>query len=89
LRRVAGERRGSETTCLICAIDRGAFGRRWAIAEGRHASLLLTAYPVRWGHLLVVLREHVTSFSELEPAAWREASELGSIEFGKTEDASV
>lgn len=76
VRRVAAERAASAAECLICGLLSGALGRRRAIVRRRRSTLLLTEYPVRWGHLLVALNDHVTSFSDLDPAAFSEATDL-------------
>jgi diadenosine tetraphosphate (Ap4A) HIT family hydrolase len=74
--RASAERAASGAECLICGLLSGSLGRRRALVCRRRASLLLTEYPVRWGHLMVALNDHVTSFSELDPAAFAEATDL-------------
>lgn len=62
--------------CLICAIRDGAGGPQRVLARGRHARLVLSRYPIRWGHLLVLLDDHVTRFEELALDAWQESTAL-------------
>lgn len=72
--RALAERGGA--SCLICALRDGAAGPRWVVAEGEHALVLLSRYPLRWGHLLVAVRGHVERFVEVEDAAWSDACSL-------------
>jgi diadenosine tetraphosphate (Ap4A) HIT family hydrolase len=44
------------------------------LAETAHSTVVLSAYPRRWGHVLVVLAEHVTTFAALSAAAWADAA---------------
>jgi diadenosine tetraphosphate (Ap4A) HIT family hydrolase len=76
MRRVAAERAASTAECLICGLLSGSIGQRRELVRRRRSTLLMTEYPVRWGHLMVALNEHVTSFSELDPAAFAEATDL-------------
>ena len=62
--------------CLLCALRDGELGSPLLIAESEHTVVLLPRYATRWGHLMVVLRRHVTTFAELSDEAWREATTL-------------
>jgi diadenosine tetraphosphate (Ap4A) HIT family hydrolase len=67
--------RGAQT-CVVCALFEGRFGDPLVVARGERASVLLPRYAVRWGHALVAIHHHVEAFTELEDAAWLEASAL-------------
>ncbi|MFO0682236.1 MAG: HIT family protein [Sandaracinus sp.] len=55
--------------CAICALVAGRIGDpRDVIAETPEAKVVLTQYPSRWGHMLVVTRAHVTSFTAVDDA---------------------
>ncbi len=58
--------------CPMCFVTRASP----PLAERESAVLVFNAYPLRWGHLLVVLRDHVVTFDQLAPIAHREASSL-------------
>ena len=54
----------------MCALVAGRIGDpRDVVLEMPHARAVLTQYPVRWGHVLVVARRHVTSFTAIDDAA--------------------
>jgi diadenosine tetraphosphate (Ap4A) HIT family hydrolase len=56
--------------CPMCTvIERG--GER-VLARGTHATAVLNGYPLELGHALVVLHDHVRSFSEVSPEAHAE-----------------
>lgn len=65
-------RLGEPDGCVPCAWARAAD----PIATSEHAVAVLSRFPVRWGHGLVVLRVHATSFREIEPAVWADAAGL-------------
>jgi diadenosine tetraphosphate (Ap4A) HIT family hydrolase len=67
--RIRAER--GDTTCLVCALRDGSIGERNVIFQSREATVLLSRYPTRWGHLLVLCHRHVTSFSELAESEWQ------------------
>jgi diadenosine tetraphosphate (Ap4A) HIT family hydrolase len=46
------------------------------LAQNTSAVLALNRFPLRWGHLLVVTRRHITSFGAIEAEEHREVSEL-------------
>jgi len=46
------------------------------LVDNDAAVLALNRFPLRWGHLLVVTRRHVTSFEALQEEEHRQASEL-------------
>ncbi len=59
-------------TCVMCRLSAG---NRPLRAEPE-ATLELNGFPLRWGHLLVVTRRHVTTFSELTDDENEQASRL-------------
>jgi diadenosine tetraphosphate (Ap4A) HIT family hydrolase len=69
------ERESPPGECVICALRDGRAGHRYMLAETPHTTTLLSRYPRRWGHVIVLVNAHVTRFSEVADGAWREASE--------------
>ena len=61
--------------CLVCALRDGVAGPRYVLAETKHTVTVLTRYPVRWGHALVLLREHATTFTSVNREAWSELAD--------------
>ncbi len=61
--------------CLICELLRPA-AEPLTIAESARVVVLLPRFATRWGHVMVVPREHVTSFSDVTDALWEESSRL-------------
>lgn len=59
--------------CLVCALRDGEAGPRYTLATTPRTTTLLSRYPRRWGHVMVLLNAHVTRFEEVEGAAWLEA----------------
>lgn len=60
----------------MCGILRGADGPPLVVAERDDAVVVVPRYGVRWGHLLVALRPHITRLSQLPRPAWLNACEL-------------
>lgn len=76
LRRVAALRAGA-AGCPLCALAGVGPGTpRRVLARTPHAVAVLNAFPREWGHVLIVLTSHVTSFGELAPEAWLDACAL-------------
>lgn len=75
-RRIAREealrRIGAADACVPCGWSRAAS----PLAESEHAVAVLSRYPIRWGHALVVLRDHAERFAEVSPEAWADAARL-------------
>jgi diadenosine tetraphosphate (Ap4A) HIT family hydrolase len=63
-------REGGDFACLMCALRDGVFGAPFLLHEDARALVLLPRYIRRWGHVLVMLREHRTTFEELGEADW-------------------
>jgi diadenosine tetraphosphate (Ap4A) HIT family hydrolase len=70
---IARLEREPKVACRLCAL---AARNENLVAKSAHASVILSRYPVRWGHLLVVPHAHVERFTELAPIAWSDASLL-------------
>ncbi|MCB9592618.1 MAG: HIT domain-containing protein [Sandaracinaceae bacterium] len=58
--------------CVPCALARA----RDPLMASTHAVATLSRFPVRWGHVLVVFREHWVTLEEVSPAAWADATAL-------------
>lgn len=63
-----------EAPCLMCAVRDDEAGERWVLAEDDDLIIVLPRYVRRWGQLLVILKPHVTSYSEVAPSLWARAS---------------
>jgi diadenosine tetraphosphate (Ap4A) HIT family hydrolase len=61
-------------TCLVCALRDGRAGKRHELALTRLTTTLLSRYPRRWGHVLVLVNAHATRFLDVADEAWSEAS---------------
>jgi diadenosine tetraphosphate (Ap4A) HIT family hydrolase len=68
LRRIVAE--GGNPPCLMCAIVERRVGDVHAIHEDDEILVMLPRYVRRWGHVLVVPKPHVTTFSAVDPALW-------------------
>jgi diadenosine tetraphosphate (Ap4A) HIT family hydrolase len=64
-----------EQVCLICALRERAAAEGLLLRRTAHTTAVLTRYPLRWGHVLVLTNAHVTTFDEVALEVWREASE--------------
>lgn len=77
LRRLAGEPRSSG--CIMCsllaALQADAESER-VLERGVRATTVLNAYPLTWGHAMVVAHDHVTSYAELDEEAAVEVMRL-------------
>jgi len=56
------------TACPLC--DAAAADHGLTIATTEEAVVVLTPYPRFWGHLLVISRAHVLTFTDLPDATW-------------------
>ena len=63
------------TACVMCALTRGR-GEPGPIAESRHAVVLLDRFASRYGHLMVVLREHVERPTDLSWEVYADVQRL-------------
>jgi histidine triad (HIT) family protein len=67
---------GGDFSCLMCALRDGRFGPLFLLHQDERALVLLPRYVRRWGHALVLLREHCTTFSSLEEDDWLHLARL-------------
>jgi diadenosine tetraphosphate (Ap4A) HIT family hydrolase len=68
LRRIVEE--GGHPPCLMCAILERRVGDVHAIHEDDELLVMLPRYVRRWGHVMIVPKLHVTTFSAADPALW-------------------
>lgn len=61
--------------CLMCAFGTPALAAQIAVRT-KLALVVVPRFVLRPGHTLVVLREHVTTFTQAGGDAWAEATEL-------------
>lgn len=66
--------------CVMCALANGA-ARAMLVAESTHGSVLLDRFGCRFGHLLVVAKQHVERASSLE---WTVYADLQRLVFDAT-----
>ncbi len=63
-----------EGECAMCyALGRGDVD---VLTSGDRVALLVNRFPLRWGHLLVVTKRHVTRFTQLEDGEHADAARL-------------
>jgi len=61
---------GGSPPCLMCAVrDRGV-GPTYAVYEDDDILVMLPRYVRRWGHVVVMPRAHVTTYTGCEPGLW-------------------
>ncbi len=70
---------GGSPDCLMCAIVDRKVGAVYAVHEDETMLVMLPRYVRRWGHLMVVPKPHVTSYSQIDPALWLEISRLAQV----------
>jgi histidine triad (HIT) family protein len=61
---------GGSPPCLMCAIRDRRVGATHAVFEDDDILVLLPRYVRRWGHVVVMPRAHVTTYTGVEPALW-------------------
>jgi histidine triad (HIT) family protein len=61
---------GGSPPCLMCAIRDRRVGATHAVHEDADILVLLPRYVRRWGHVVVMPRAHVTSYTDVDPALW-------------------
>ncbi|HEY1547218.1 MAG TPA: HIT family protein [Kofleriaceae bacterium] len=61
---------GGSPSCLMCAVRDRAVGATYAVYEDDTILVLLPRYVRRWGHLVVMPRAHVTTYTACDPALW-------------------
>ena len=72
-------RAGKPTACLFCALRKtGDDAAHYVLERGRHAFLVLNAFPYNSGHVMVSVGRHVGTIAGLTPAeraeVWRLAA---------------
>ncbi|MEM6993597.1 MAG: HIT family protein [Myxococcota bacterium] len=63
-----------DAPCLMCAVRDDAAGPRFILAEDDELLLILPRYVRRWGQLLVIVKPHVTTYSQVDAGLWLRAS---------------
>lgn len=61
---------GGSPPCLMCAVRDRRVGETYAVFEDEDILVLLPRYVRRWGHVIVMPRRHVTTYTGVEPALW-------------------
>jgi diadenosine tetraphosphate (Ap4A) HIT family hydrolase len=61
---------GGEPPCLMCAIRDRRVGPTYAVFEDDEVLVLLPRYVRRWGHVCVMPRAHVVTYSGIGAALW-------------------
>lgn len=69
LERIAAE---PASDCVPCDLSRAPD----PLASSEHAVAVLNRYPVRWGHVMVILRAHHERLGDVPPDVWADASRL-------------
>lgn len=67
---------GGSPRCLMCAVRDRKVGDTHAIYEDDEMLVMLPRYVRRWGHIMVMPKQHLTSFSAIAPALFMRMSEL-------------
>lgn len=62
--------------CLVCSLLDGSLGPPVVVTEGEHCVAFLPRFSRATGHVLVALRDHVTTFEAVSDEAFSEASLL-------------
>jgi diadenosine tetraphosphate (Ap4A) HIT family hydrolase len=83
--RVLAER--EETGCLVCAILGGRAGPVHVLHEGSSTRTVLSRYPRHWGQTMVLVKPHITRFSELAHEQWIEATSAAYTAARRIEEA--
>jgi len=61
---------GGNYDCLMCALRDLRFGPNLVLYSDPRALVILPRYVRRWGHILLILRDHVTSFRQVNDDDW-------------------
>ena len=61
---------GGSPVCLMCAIRDRRVGATHAVFEDEELLVFLPRYVRRWGHLVVMPRAHVVSYTGISAASW-------------------
>jgi diadenosine tetraphosphate (Ap4A) HIT family hydrolase len=60
--------------CLICHLIEHR--QNYIIHKNQYCTVLLSLYPRTWGQVMVLLNEHKTNFSDVDPGVWLDLSTL-------------
>jgi diadenosine tetraphosphate (Ap4A) HIT family hydrolase len=63
-------------SCALCALCQIETQARYWLEETKHCIALLPQYARQWGHVMILFREHVTTYQQLSFEQWSEASVL-------------
>lgn len=61
---------GGDPACLMCAIRDRRVGSTHAVFEDDDILVFLPRYVRRWGHLVVMPKQHVITYSGVSSALW-------------------
>jgi histidine triad (HIT) family protein len=61
---------GGEPSCLMCAIRDRRVGATHAVFEDEEILVFLPRFVRRWGHVVVMPRAHVVTYTGCAPALW-------------------
>jgi histidine triad (HIT) family protein len=61
---------GNSPACLMCAVRDRQVGATYAIYEDDDILVMLPRYVRRWGHVVVMPRAHVTTYTGCTPELW-------------------
>ena len=61
---------GGSPPCLMCAVRDRRVGATHAVYEDDDILVFLPRYVRRWGHVVVMPRQHVVTYRGVSPALW-------------------
>jgi histidine triad (HIT) family protein len=67
---------GGSPVCLMCAIRDHKVGDTHVIHEDDEMLVTLPRYVRRWGHVMVMPKQHLTAFSAMDPSSYLRMSML-------------
>jgi len=70
------QQEGGRPTCLMCAVRDRKVGDVYTVFEDDEMLVMLPRYVRRWGHIMIMPKEHVTSFAEVDPLLWARTNRL-------------
>ena len=73
-RRIALEKGANQ--CALCALARRPRGPDYCLEETEHCIAFLPQYARNWGHVMILFREHSTTYCELTADQWASANTL-------------
>lgn len=74
LSRISEDR--GDAPCLMCAIVARKVGHVVVLHEDDEHLVSLPLYVRRWGHVLVTLKPHVTSYTDVDDGAWQRTNTI-------------